>query len=217
MLPDGVSVRLNAIADFLTVLPTTECEYDPNTFLTLLSAVTARQRLDLRYWSASRDETRWRPVDIYELSLGDDGFYAVGHCHWRAAIRTFAVQRIRSVRETGELFHRPPEFSAKDYFKSSFRVFQGDGDYEVVLRLRPEAAPRFSEKKWHATQVLERQRDGSLIARLRLSSLMEVKRWIMWWGTDCEVLDPPELRDLILAEATEMLASRSGRGASCPC
>jgi predicted DNA-binding transcriptional regulator YafY len=49
---------------------------------------------------------------------------------------------------------------------------------------------RFAERRWHTSHVLERRPDGSVIARIQLSSLVEVKRWVMWWGMDCEVLEP---------------------------
>jgi predicted DNA-binding transcriptional regulator YafY len=213
-LPNGVTVRLDAIADFLSVLPSTEVEYDPDAFGTLLRAVVGRRRLDLRYWSASRDQKTRRDFDPYDLSLVADGWYAIGHCHLRSAVRMFAVQRIVSVRETGETFDRPADFRVDDYLRGSFRAVRGDGEYRVVLRFHATAARRFSEKRWHKSQVLEPQRDGSLIARMELNSLIEVKRWIMWWGTDCEVLDPPELRELVAAEAAEVLSRAQASQAS---
>ena len=39
---------------------------------------------------------------------------------------------------------------------------------------------------------------------MQLSSLVEIKRWVMWWGTECEVLEPEELRELIAREVREM-------------
>ena len=206
MLPDVVSVRLDAVADFLSVLPATESQYDPKTFCGLTSAVVCRRRLDLRYWSASQNEKTRRPFDAYDLALVDDGWYAIGHCHLRNDIRMFAVQRILSLRETGETFDRPADFRVEDYLRGSFRAVRGDGDYHVVLRFRADVARRFTEKRWHASQVLERQRDGTLIARMQLSSLVEIKRWIMWWGLDCEVLQPDELRTSIASELRGMLA-----------
>ncbi len=205
MLPDRVSVRLDAVADFLSVLPDTECQYDPKSFNALTSAIVRRRRLDLRYWSASRNETTRRRFDPYALSAVHDGWYAIGHCHLRVEIRMFAIQRVQSLRETGETFDRPADFRAEDYLKGSFRAFRGKGDHHVVLRLRPGVARRFAEKKWHGSQVLEPQADGSLIARLHLNNLVEIKRWVMWWGTDCEVVAPKELRAQIALELREML------------
>jgi predicted DNA-binding transcriptional regulator YafY len=96
MLPDGLSVRLETVADLLSVLPATRVEYDAETFHALTEATVRRRRLELRYWSASRNETTRRLFDPYEISAVDDGWYALGRCHLRGAIRNFAVQRLRS-------------------------------------------------------------------------------------------------------------------------
>ena len=154
-LGDRVSIRLDTVADFLSVLPATECEYDAKSFNALTSAIVRRRRLDLRYWSASRNETTRRLFDPYALSSVHDGWYAIGHCHLRAEIRMFAIQRVESLRETGETFDRPADFRVEDYLKGSFRAFRGAGDHHVVLRFKPEVARRFAEKKWHASQALE--------------------------------------------------------------
>ena len=94
LLPDRVSVRLDTVADFLSVLPATESHYDPKVFCAFTSAVVCRRRLDVRYWSASRNENTRRQFDPYDLALVDDGWYALGHCHLRHDIRMFAIQRV---------------------------------------------------------------------------------------------------------------------------
>ena len=210
MLPDGVSVRLDAIADFLSVLPATEIQYDAEKFNALTSAVVHRRRVEMAYWSASSNENTRRVFDPYALSLVDEGWYTIGFCHLRRDLRMFAVQRVQSLSQTGETFEQPPGFRTEDYLKGSFRAVRGDGDHQVVLRFKPEVARRFAERKWHRAQVLEPQEDGSLIARMHLSSLVEIKRWVMWWGAECEVLEPTELTEMIAGEIREMQSTNGG-------
>jgi predicted DNA-binding transcriptional regulator YafY len=119
MLPDRVSVRLDAMADMLAVLPAARPYYDPESFCALTTAVVCRHRVDMVYWTAGRNETTQRAVDPYDLVLIEDGWYAVGYCHLRAAVRMFAVQRVRSVRDTGEAFDRPADFRLEDYMKGN--------------------------------------------------------------------------------------------------
>jgi predicted DNA-binding transcriptional regulator YafY len=197
MLPDGVSVRLDAMADVLAVLPAARPYYDPESFCALSTAVVCRHRVEMVYWTAGRNETNRRVFDPYDLVLIDDGWYAIGYCHLRGEVRTFAVQRIRSLLATGETFDRPAEFRVEDYMQGSFRAVRGDGDYEVVLRFTLDVAGRIAEKRWHPSQTIEHQPDGSLIVRFHLTSLVEVKRWVMYWGSQCEVMEPDNLREII--------------------
>jgi len=165
VFPLGVSVQLDQLADFLSVLPATESQYDPNVFCGLTSAVIYRRRLDLRYWSASRDEKTRRAFDPYDLALVDDGRYTLGHCHLRNDIPTFAIQRVLSSREIGETYDRPPDFRVEVYPKGGFRPVQCDGADRVVLRFRPEVARRFEERLWRISPFFEPQPAGSRVVR----------------------------------------------------
>jgi hypothetical protein len=49
MLPDNVTVRLDSIGDFLSVLPAVQAEYGPESFCTMLRAVVGRRRLKMVY------------------------------------------------------------------------------------------------------------------------------------------------------------------------
>ena len=209
MLPDGVSVRLDHRADLLAVLPAARPHYDAEAFRTLTTAVVCRHRLEMVYWTASRDETTRRLLDPYDLALVEDGWMAVGFCHLRGDIRVFAIQRVRSVRPTGETFDRPADFRVEDYMQGSFRAVRGDGDYRVVLRFAPAVAGRVAEKQWHPSQAIELQPDGGLLMRLNLSSLIEIKRWVLSWGASCVVMEPSSLREMM---AEELKALCSGYG-----
>ena len=109
---------------------------------------------------------------------------------------------MRTVSETGETFDLPADFQVENYMRGSFRSVRGDGDYHVVLHFVPELAPRIAEKQSHPSQILEPQPDDSLIVRFHLSSLVEVKHWVMRWEGGCRVLEPSELRESIIQGST---------------
>ena len=69
MLPDGVSVRLDAITDLLSVLPSTHAEYDPGSFCTLLRAIIGQRRRHIVNWTAGRNARTNRDFDPNELSF----------------------------------------------------------------------------------------------------------------------------------------------------
>jgi len=89
--------------------------------------------------------------------------------------------------------------------RGSFRAIRGDGSHHVALRFAPESAGRVAEKQWHASQTLEPQPDGSLIVRFQVTDLREIKRWVLSWGAECEVLEPRELCELIVRDLCQIL------------
>jgi predicted DNA-binding transcriptional regulator YafY len=202
MLPHRIEVSLDDLTDCLSVLPRVQTTYDLDIFKALLKALRRSRQVSMIYWTASRDETTRRTVDPYDLVLADDDDWClIGHCHLRNGIRTFKVKRVKEVVETGESFTRPRDFRASEYMADSFGIIRGDGDYDVVLRFTPAYAGRIAEKEWHPSQVLEPQADGSLILRLHVNDLRLVKRWVMFWGVECEVAEPHALREMVRSEA----------------
>jgi len=196
MLPEEITVNLAAAADTLSVTPCVLTTQDVETFHSLTSAIRQSRQLRLRYWSASQNLETDRTVDPLHLSLVDNDWYLIAYCHTRQETRMFSTVRIRSAQPTGEMFERPVGFDITTYLGNSFRAVRGDGDqmWLVRLRFRSEMAGRIREKVWHHTQTLEEQPDGSVIMRLQVSSLIEIRRWVLYWGADCRVLEPAELR-----------------------
>jgi predicted DNA-binding transcriptional regulator YafY len=74
------------------------------------------------------------------------------------------------------------------------------------LRFTGEAARYVKLREWHPTQRLKERRDGSLEMTLEVSHLLEVRRWLLGYGPECEVLEPKELREQVREELRRGLA-----------
>ena len=208
MLPEEITVSLAAAAETLSVTPCVLTTQDVETFHSLTNAIQQSRQLRLLYWSASQNRETDRIVDPLHLSLVDNDWYLIAYCHTRQEIRMFSTVRIRGAKPTGQKFERPNDFDITKYLGNSFRAVRGDRDqtWHVRLRFGPEMSGRISEKVWHHTQQLEPQPDGSVIMQLQVSSLIEIRRWVLYWGADCQVLEPEELKRLVSAAAREILA-----------
>jgi predicted DNA-binding transcriptional regulator YafY len=119
----------------------------------------------------------------------------------------FSPARIREMRQTGKTFEKPGDFRINDYLDVGFRKLRGTGPAQTIrLRFVPKAARYVLEKVWHPTQKLREHRDGKLTLTFRVNHLLEVKRWVLSFGADCEVLGPKELKAEILAVFSDMYA-----------
>jgi predicted DNA-binding transcriptional regulator YafY len=209
LLPDGVTVRLDAAADCLTVLPPVETDYDPATFAVLARSVVERHRVEVVYHTAGRDAVTARTLEPYNLLLRGDDWFVIARDSYRGEVRVFSIQRFRSVRDIGEAFDRPADFRVEDYIGDSFRMVRGEGHHRVALKFQPPAAGWVAEKRWHRTQVIEPTPDGGLILRMEISDLREIVRWGLYWGSSCAVLEPEALKSLIADECRAILDGKS--------
>ena len=121
--------------------------------------------------------------------------------------------RIREVRVTAQSFEPPEGATLERDLRRGWDIIADQPATEVVLRFSPAVADRVLETTWHSLQQTERTPDGGLLWRSTVSGVIEIRLWILSWGDDVEVLEPPELRQqvaAILARAASRYASPTG-------
>ena len=111
---------------------------------------------------------------------------------------TFAVSRIRKIRETGRHFDLPKGFDADAYVQKLFGISGGEQVLDVRLLFSKEVSGYVRERIWHPTQQIIKRRGGSIELRLRSAGWKELVRWILSWQPDVKVLAPKELRERVL-------------------
>src|SRR5262249_10269232 len=141
-----------------------------------------------------------RGIDPYHLTLFNGGLYLVGHCHLREAVRTFAVERMRSVELTRARFVVPADFDSERYLEGAWGILRGDLVSVRVVVAR-SLAPYIRERLWHPSQKLRELSDGRVEMTLSVADTLEVRRWILGLGVEAEVLMPRSLRDALSIEA----------------
>jgi predicted DNA-binding transcriptional regulator YafY len=168
-------------------------------------ALLERRRLDMRYYSMSRDEENRRQVDPYHLTVFDGGFYLVGYCHWRKTERIFAVERIRELKMIALRFTVRPGFNAEEYLKHSWGIVQGE-IVPVRIIFSRSLARYIRDRLWHPTQKLRELPDGRLEVSLGVADTLELRRWILGYGPEAEVMEPVAIRERLAREAAALAA-----------
>ncbi len=204
-LPQTVSIDLAHLAAAYSFRHQAIEAGDADRFAQLDRAIRAGRQLELVYWTASRDQTLRRVVDPYHLASVGGDWFLIAYCHLREDTRMFAPSRIQELRETGKSFERPVDFRIADYLDAGFRAVRGTGPPRTVrLRFAARAARYVRERRWHTTQQMASEPDGSLVMTLAVNHLLEVKRRALSFGADCTVLEPAELREEMAAEIARM-------------
>lgn len=171
-------------------------------FRKIFSAILRRKRVLIAYKSLSSGEKRVRKVEPYHLYNFQGVWYFCGFCLLRQEIRDFALDRIEEVRIVPESFTIPPSFSPQEYFTSAFRIFHGN-TCKVIIRFDAYQAKWIRERIWHSTQEIQELPDGEILFTIEANP-MEVKRWVLGYGTHAEIIEPQFLREEVKKELEEM-------------
>lgn len=181
-------------------------ERDLFLFDRLAKAVLESRELLFDYRKLKDDLAVRRRLQPYHLAEIDGGWYVIGFDLERGARRTFAVQRMRSVHLTTKRFVRSRDFRLEDHFAGSFGVWSGSDTgspkFPIKIRFRSFAARVVAERRWHPSQeITELDPNGNTIEiTMTLSALEDIARWIMGFGSQAEVIAPPELRKMVAEE-----------------
>lgn len=168
-------------------------------------AVDAHARLEIDYYSYSRDDMTTRRVDPARVFHALGAWYLDAYCHRAGADRLFRVDRVQAVRPTGETFiprapARPDDDA--DAPLAGLVFHPRPEDRRVTLRLAPRAA-------WVADELPVDTRadgaDGSARVTLAVSEDAFLERLLLRLGLDAEVVDPPEALALRQAAAARLL------------
>lgn len=172
---------------------------------TIVRAMREDKVITLRYQGIHDDKATSRNVEPIHLACVDGEWYLVAYCQEREGLRHFAVSRIESVRMREQTFE-PQEFEPDKYFANRFgRYIGSSAEIEwVTIKFAPSAAPWILEREWHPKQKIKKYRDGRLTLKFPAPSLYEVKRWVLQWGAEAEVIAPEELKTAIQEEVLAM-------------
>lgn len=218
LLPHSVSVdldSLNGAVSFGVVPLRGDAERVADRFAHLKGAIEGSRRVEMQYYTASRDDVTQRRVDPYHLRHFEGAWYLVGFCHLRGAYRTFALDRMQQLTVLDETFSPREDFSPETYFGDAWCLERGAEKQRVVVRFDPYQARWMRARRWHSTQEAVEEPDGSLTLAFTVTGLGEVQRWVQQFGSHVEVLEPPGLRAAVAAEARGMVGvyGRSDGGA----
>jgi predicted DNA-binding transcriptional regulator YafY len=165
-------------------------------------AVQNRQRIEILYHGANSDVDTDRTVRPYNLVFSQGEPYLITYCELRETIRTFALGRIRQhkVLPGDRAYVLPEDFDIDAYLARGFNLRHDDALVQVRVRFSARQARWIRERRYHASQRIEEQADGSLLLSMEVAGTEEVRRWLLGYGAEVEVLEPVSLRAEMQAE-----------------
>jgi len=201
LLPQSLSKRLEGIENGVETAKTALVDYSgkESLFRVLNTALIENRSVRIVYYSFTRDELTERTVDPYKLVFNEGFWYLAAFCRLREAVKLFRVDRIREFELLADKFEPPADFNFEAYLGSAWGMERGE-EFQFKVRFSGTAVRFARETRMHSTQRLESRLDGTLIYTAKACGFKSILRWVLQFGSEAEVLGPPELRELVKRE-----------------
>ena len=136
-----------------------------------------------------------RHVDPYGFVVSSGRVYLVAHDRGRGAKRVFALDSISETRISPQRFTMPAGFDLEAFAARSVSgIMHGDDALRVMVWFSPVVARAAAADRVVQERTIEESADGSVKIEYTVGDAAEFVRWAMKWGSEAEILGPPEVR-----------------------
>jgi predicted DNA-binding transcriptional regulator YafY len=179
-------------------LPTSQA-LAPDRLSTIDRAMDRGKCVRIRYRGANDSAASWRNVEPVELRVSAEQPYLVAYDRKQERYKTYKLARLSHTRLLDERAIALAGYKPEIEFAHSRGIWSGEV-FEVLVRLRRDVARFATEWPLNRVQSVEAMVNGDVLVRARVAGLVEPLRWVMRWGMKAEVLQPTQLRDMVIAE-----------------
>ncbi|MFN6205506.1 MAG: helix-turn-helix transcriptional regulator [Planctomycetota bacterium] len=163
-------------------------------------ALIQKKQVTGQYQSPYEDKPVKLTLHPYRLCLVKSAWYLIGRTPQESRPRTYRIVRFKTLRMLDEPAIIPDDFSLKAYFGNAWSVYRGEQSHHVELLFSKDAAEIVTETVWHHTQKVHRHADGTVTITFTVDGLNEIVRWVLGWAGRVKVIQPQELRQLVLSQ-----------------
>jgi predicted DNA-binding transcriptional regulator YafY len=205
VLPEEKQEYLERLQEVTAVLSHPACFEDGfrDDVLTMMQEAVVRRRvLKMEYSANSDGAITKRSVEPLALLYYSDHWHLIAYCRLRQDYRDFRTDRIKSFLPTDEFFPARKNFSIKQYLQDSNKI---ENPQEVRVKFKPSVARRVRSRYFFGVAE-ETAADGSVVITFLVPASKVLVNWLFSFGTEIEVLHPPELRQLLIEEAQKIAA-----------
>lgn len=178
----------------IRILPIAARIPDSAMFQTVAGALLQRRQMEIGYHSRGNDAEALRIVSPQRLAHYRDNWYLDAWCHSRQALRSFAVDRIRSIHVLDTPADNIPDARLDAHFADGYGIFAGAARHTAILRFTPERAHWIAEERWHPQQQGRFLDDGAYELQIPYADPRELVMDILRHVPEVEVVAPEELR-----------------------
>ena len=204
-LSDKVGFNLDDIQDKISLKNIEYYTVDESLFRKVVNALFTKRSLAIQYYSPHKDERTNRKIIPLHLLDYMGNWHLISFCKLKKGLRNFALSRIEECNYIDEKISLPTDLPPiKTYIRKTFGIFHGGQNQDVSLKFSPKASRAVKKQIWHKNQKIKELKNGSIILSVPVAYFTEIKREILKYGAEVEVLKPLRLKKEIIEEIKKM-------------
>lgn len=203
-IPDEtLSLGAEIMSSTMNTLPVAET--DAEIFRTLLEAKRSKKAVSILY-SAPERMPKQRVLSPYDFYFRGNAWYMASFNHKYRNLGIHRLNRIISASISDEEYVMPEDAGfTEEYILSAWHVIPGSEKIPIKVHITEPLAESFRELKWHPTQKVIECSEGGIILTAEVPDLYEVARWVMSGAPHIIVIEPDDLKDIVIEFAEEVL------------
>lgn len=208
-LLDGTNQQYAQIQKRVRILQIAARPANLEHFRAAVTALIERRQLNILYHGRAADKTTERTVSPQRLVYYRNNWYLDAWCHWRQGLRSFSIDRLHPVTVLDEPALEIGDADLDAHYAGAYGIFAGPAHHIAVLLFTADAARWVADEHWHPQQQNRVLPDGRLELQIPYGDPRELLMDILKYGPDVRVLEPPALRDAVIARLQRALAGYS--------
>ncbi len=160
-----------------------------------LKAIKAKQLVQFDYTSFSTEKTKSRQVLPLLLKEYRNRWYLISFTMDKKKVITFGLDRIAQLVLIEQNYYEPIDFNPDHYFKNSIGITANESEpVDVVFKIDKIGSKYILSQPLHTSQKLEKEGETRNTFSLKVIVSEELKRTILSYGSQIEVVKPKSLR-----------------------
>jgi predicted DNA-binding transcriptional regulator YafY len=175
-------------------------------FSELTHATRHRIQCTIRYDSFFEGKVIQRRVYPLRLVFQHRAWYVLAYTPKDRDTRTYKLSRIQSLELLEKRFSDAYDETLANHFGQAWAMIPEGKVSHIQLHFEAKVAGNVAEVIWHESQRVEWNDDGSLEFHVDVDGVRDISWWILGYGDQCRVVEPPALVELVAGAARRMAA-----------
>lgn len=160
-------------------------------------------QIKINYLKPDEKIVEERIIEPYIIFQADKNWRLLANHN--GTIKQFILNNIKSIEKLNKKFKPVSQKEIEEIFRTSFKCWLGKDKINVKLKFLPPWTDRLKPRKLMELEKVTEYPDGSAIYETVVNSLSEIASWIVSRGKGVIVIEPIELKELVIKIAKEVI------------